>query len=57
MIEINQLPLHPQIKKHGPLRLSARTQDFHSCKRGSIPLGTTKQIIRERKDGKSQIIT
>ena len=27
--------------KKRSLRLSARTQDFHSCKRGSIPLETT----------------
>ena len=26
------------------LRLSARTQDFHSCKRGSTPLGRAIQI-------------
>jgi hypothetical protein len=26
------------------LRLSVRTQDFHSCKRGSTPLGRTNKI-------------
>ena len=28
-----------------PLRLSVRTADFHSVKRGSIPLGAAKELI------------
>ena len=28
----------------GALRLSVRTQDFQSCKRGSTPLGRTNEI-------------
>lgn len=28
------------------LRLSVRTSDFHSGKRGSIPLGRTTKIVR-----------
>ena len=41
-IKIKPLPLHPQNKRWS-LRLSVRTQDFHSCKRGSIPLETTNK--------------
>ena len=33
------------------VRLSVRTQDFHSCKRGSIPLPTTKNI-KNKNNGK-----
>ena len=34
---------HPElILNKRPLRLVVRTQDFHSCNRGSIPLGDAK---------------
>ena len=42
-----------RVEKGRPIRLSARTQDFHSWKRGSIPLWATVKIKKtEFKDGK-----
>ena len=41
--------------KRWSLRLSVRTRDFHSLKRSSTLLGTTKNK-KEIRDGKSQII-
>ncbi len=32
----------PRVAKFYSVRLSVRTQDFHSCKRGSTPLQSTK---------------
>ncbi len=43
------LAMRPQRRYHPgrrALRLSARTQDFHSCKRGSTPLGRAIIFIR-----------
>ena len=36
-------PVHRNITITWPVRLSVRTQDFHSCKRGSTPLRATKK--------------
>ena len=36
--------------KQRPIRLSARTQDFHSWKRGSIPLWATIKTKKEYKE-------
>ena len=44
--------------KGWPIRLSARTQDFHSWKRGSIPLWATiktKNIYKEMANHKSSL--
>ena len=43
-VQIIVLPLHPQLRNQWSIRLSVRTPDFHSGKRGSIPLWTTIQI-------------
>ena len=32
------------LKNTWPVRLAVRTQDFHSCSRGSIPLRATKKV-------------
>ena len=34
---------HPQMKNRCPVRLVVRTQDFHSCNRGSTPLRDAHQ--------------
>ena len=50
--------MHPQLTQRicvnkslqWPIRLSVRTSDFHSGKRGSIPLWATKKVIKNYKN-------
>ena len=41
VIQKKAVLLQPLLKR-GCHRITVSTQDFHSCNRGSIPLGTTK---------------
>ena len=39
---VGSSPISHPIKKFCSVRLSVRTQDFHSCKTGSTPVPSTK---------------
>ena len=41
LVEKKNIYTFANAKNKWPVRLSVRTQDFHSCKRGSIPLRAT----------------